>query len=61
MNPPTKPGPGEAPHEKWRNRDYGETAEATPSRRRRLQIVAALLSVLMLLGLLWNMLKPLAD
>lgn len=61
MLPGSKPRPGEAPHESWRNRDYDERTEARPRPRRWLQIVAALMSVLMLAGALWTMLKPLLD
>lgn len=61
MNPGTKPGPGEAPHESWRNRDYDERTETRPRSRRWLQITAALMSVIMLAGTLWTILKPLLD
>lgn len=60
MDPSTKPGPGAPPHD-WRNQDYDETVEATPSRRRWLQVAAALASLFMLFGLLWGIVKPLVE
>lgn len=60
MDPSTKPGAGVPPHEGWRNRDYGEGDETRPSRRRWLQIIAALMSLCMVGGMLWGLiLKPL--
>ena len=51
----TKAGAGEPPHEGWRNRDYGESDNSAPSGNRRwLQIVAAVLSAVMGIGLLWG-------
>jgi len=60
MDPSTKPGAGTPPHE-WRNRNYDETVEAKPVRRRWLQIAAALASLFMLFGLLWGVVKPLVE
>lgn len=50
----TKPGAGEPPHESWRNRDYDEDAESPPDSRRWVTIVAAVLSAIMGIGLLWG-------
>jgi hypothetical protein len=61
MDPSTKPGSGAAPHREWRNRDYDEADEAAPPRRRWVKWVAAIASLFMLFGLLWSMIKPLAQ
>jgi hypothetical protein len=54
MDPSTKPGPGEAPHDGWRNRDYDENEEATAPNRRWLQLAFVLLMLFGLIGLLWS-------
>lgn len=45
--------PRAPPHE-WRNRDYGESEEAAPRGRRRLQIAFVLLMLFMLAGMPWS-------
>lgn len=61
MDPSTKPGSGAPPHETWRNRNYDENEETKPVRRRWLKWVAVIASLFMLGGLIWSMLKPLAQ
>ena len=60
IDPSTKPGAGEPAHA-WRNRDYDETSEARPARRRWLPWVAALMSLGLLSGMLWPSIKPLFE
>lgn len=60
MDPSTKPGAGAPPHEGWRNRDYSNSDEIRPARRRWLLVVAALLSLCMVGSGLWSLIiKPL--
>ena len=60
MIPQSKPDDDPPSHETWRNRPYDEATEAQRPQRRWLRIVAAVLSLFMLLGLLWGILQPLA-
>ena len=60
IDPSTKPGAGEPPHE-WRNRDYAETDGEAKARRRWLPWVGALLSLGVMAGMLWGSIKPLFE
>lgn len=60
MDPTTKPGAGEPPHETWRNRDYGNEEEAAPRSRFWLQATFVALMLFMLAGMMWSgILEPL--
>ena len=60
MDPTTKPGAGEPPHEGWRNRDYGEEEEAKPPSRFWLQATFVAIMLFMLAGMVWSgILEPL--